>query len=228
MRLHASAQCCSDHHDRLSRPGRERCRQRTSDSSPTTRPPSSGAARHPNKPWKTCGAETTAGSRRGRAEAGTAAEVPSDSSSNGWRSSNSARVLIERSFSKLIRCTHSFAKTSDRISMRMPSVLARRRKSGRRPPSSCSRRISRYSPRIHHFCMSKGVWRAFWSKNPRNRGGALASATLALRSSSSLPFSIRRPHCAAWLSSSVPTCNNEPPSQNKYISNPRWRSKTVL
>ena len=34
MRLQASTQCCSDHHDRPSRPGRERCRQRTSDSSP--------------------------------------------------------------------------------------------------------------------------------------------------------------------------------------------------
>ena len=156
-----------------------------------------------------------------------AAEFPSDSSSNGWRSFNSARVLIDRSFSKLIKCTHSFAKTSDRISMRMPSVLAKRRKSGRRP-RSYSRWISRYSPRIHHFCMSKGVWRASWSTAPPNRGGGLASATLALRSSSSLPFSIRRPHCAAWLSSSVPTCNNEPPNQNKYISNRRWRSNTVL
>ena len=35
------------------------CLQRPSDSPPTTRPPSSGAARHPNKSWETRNAETT-------------------------------------------------------------------------------------------------------------------------------------------------------------------------
>ena len=80
MRLHASAQCCSGHHDRLSRLGRERCRQRTSDSSPTTRPPSSGAARHPNKPGRRAAPEQRNPSHRNR---GTPRAQPGDGARNG-------------------------------------------------------------------------------------------------------------------------------------------------